>query len=453
MLARIMKILQVVHNFLPYSKAGTEIYTHNLSLALAQRGHRVSIFHRCCNLKKREYELTRKKKGGQEIFCLNNTFSLCDSFEMTYKNGIIAEAFARVLDDSKPDIVHIQHLLYLSAEIIKEIVKRGIPVVFTLHDYWLACPQGQFLKSNEKPCHGEDAIECVKCVAYQLGIRKNSFKLYYFLRRYIPEYLVQCAKRCYLVFSSFSIRKKGASLISGRASYMRKIFSGIDMFIAPSKFFKQAFAGFGIPEEKIIFLPHGFNLDNLKQPRKTFSKKLRFGFIGNLMPAKGAHILIQAFNEIRDNAAELKIYGKAISYKSIIGNYSARIKKMVVNKNTRFTGEFDNRDIENIFSEIDVLVVPSIWRENSPLIIQEAFIANTPVIASDIGGIPELITDTVDGLLFRAGDIEDLRGKMVMCIENPSLIQELKRNIRLPKDIKGHAKAIEGMYEDLLKKC
>jgi len=113
-------------------------------------------------------------------------------------------------------------------------------------------------------------------------------------------------------------------------------------------------------------------------------------------------------------------------------------------------GGFDNRYILDIFKEIDILVLPSIWPENSPLVIQEAFATKTPVIASNIGGIPELIDDRVNGLLFKAGDSDALYTIIELIKNNTSILDELRKNISLPKDIKTNALEIENLYKSLL---
>lgn len=109
-------------------------------------------------------------------------------------------------------------------------------------------------------------------------------------------------------------------------------------------------------------------------------------------------------------------------------------------------GEFNHQEVANIFKEIDVLVAPSIWQENSPLVIQEAFLSKTPVIASRIGGIPELIKDKENGLLFEPGNPDDLYDKMNILINDPHLIKRLKDGIIPPKSIQENALEIEELY-------
>ncbi|MDO8489417.1 MAG: glycosyltransferase, partial [Candidatus Omnitrophota bacterium] len=139
--------------------AGTEIYTYNLAKELSRRNE-VFVFYRINDLKKREYGLSYDKFDGLNIITINNTFKFCDSFEKFYRNDAIDQQFAKVLDDIRPDVVHIQHFIFLSTTIIREIKKRGIPIVFSLHDYWLICPQWHFLKKDLDICDDFDASEC-----------------------------------------------------------------------------------------------------------------------------------------------------------------------------------------------------------------------------------------------------------------------------------------------------
>jgi len=446
-----MKILQILHNFPPFNVAGTEVYTYNLSFNLAQR-YKVFVFHRISDLRTKEYMLTHNNLNGLEIFTINNTFRMYDSFTMTYKNDVIAKKFSYIIDQIKPDIVHIQHLLYLSASIIEEVKRRGIPIVFTLHDYWLMCPQGQLFKNNNFVCEAKNYAECVDCILYLLSIEKHALKAYHQLRKFLPETLFQIIKNIYLSCCrmEFLFRDKITGLLKARTAYMKNICTKVDLFICPSLFLRKKFIDFGIPENKIVYLTYGFHSDNLKKFEKSLSNKIRFGFVGNLLPAKGVHILIESFNKIKNDNAELRIYGGVSSYKGILANYLKYLKKITKNKNIRFMGSFENDKIANIFAEIDILVVPSIWYENSPLVIQEAFIARTPVIASRIGGIPELVNDGMNGLLFNPGDANDLKEKMQYIIQNKGAIEKFIEYMPGIKSIEENAKEIEEIYSKLI---
>ncbi len=443
-----MKILFVVHGFPPENIAGTEVYTCNLTKALG-RDHEVAVFHRTADLLKAEYELSRCESEGLRLFSINNTFRDYTSFESTYKDKAVAEKFGAVLNEFKPDVVHIQHLLYLSALIVEEAKRRAIPVVFTLNDYWLICPQGQLFRDNQHLCDGKaDAVACSDCVLYQLGIQKNVSGIYTLLKKIAPEWFFQVVKNLYLLYAkrSYLNDDKTKRFVQDRANFMKDLCRKVDLFIAPSNFLRERFIKFGIPAEKITLLPYGFDLKRVQKLPKTPSPVLRFGFIGNLMPAKGAHVLIKSFSALQTDKAELKIYGKAFAYKSALGNYVGMLKSMAPNQNIRFMGEFDNDRIGEILAEIDVLVVPSIWYENAPLVIQEALLTGTPVIASRIGGIPELIRDGETGFLFESGDERDLKKKLEDAAAYRGVPKKFGEIISEIQSIKENAEAIEKVY-------
>jgi len=446
-----MKILQVVHGFPPYNFGGGEIYAYNLSRELAKQ-HEVYVFYRINDFQQPEFMLKQYNRDGIRAFTINNTFRKCASFEDTYRNACIAERFAAALDEIKPDVVHIQHLLYLSAMIVDEAKKRGIPVVFTLHDYWLICPQGQLLKNDLRVCPGDNHVDCLNCIQYQLSLRKNIFNIYYLLEKNAYSFLVRLVKRIYLFYSRlvFLNNQEAAKLLRLRREYLFSILSKVDLFISPSHFLKNRFIEFGIPKNKIIYSAYGFNNDQSTMPKKNTPDRLSFGFIGNIIPAKGLHVLIDSFNRIGKRNVELKIYGRQNSYKGALGNYSRRISKEAKNKNIKFMGGFDNNRIKDILAEIDMLVVPSIWYENSPLVIQEAFLARTPVLASDIGGIPELIEHGVNGLLFAAADAAALKKELEYVLDNPGMIEKFRQQISQVKSIKDDAEQLQKIYQGLI---
>lgn len=443
----------MVHGFPPESIAGTEVYTYNLSKALS-RNHEVFVFYRTADILRKEYEISRCEAEGLNLFSINNNFRDYASFEATYKDEQIAKSFGQFLDEIKPDIVHVQHLLYLSARMIEEAKERSIPVIFTLNDYWLICPQGQLFRDNKLVCDGHgEALKCSDCVLYQLGIQKNISSIYTVVKKIAPEWLFQVVKNLYLVYAKYAYlnNEKTRNFIKERMDFMRGICCKVDLFIAPSKFLRKIFIAFGIPEEKIKWVPYGFDLRRAARLPKTPSPVLRFGFIGNLMPAKGAHVLIKSFCSLQTNEAELKIFGKAFSYKSALGNYVGNLKKMARGKKIEFMGEFDNARIGKILANIDVLVVPSLWYENAPLVIQEAVLAGTPVIASRIGGIPELVKDGEMNFLFEPGNARDLMEKLRYAIEHRDIFNKLGFFSPEVKSITENAGEMTDIYHCVLK--
>jgi glycosyltransferase involved in cell wall biosynthesis len=408
----------------------------------------VTVFHRVCDLRKREYHLEHRRYEGLDVFTINNTFRFCDSFEMFYKNEAIARKFGQVLDMVRPDIVHIQHLIFLSTTLVDEVKKRNIPIIYTLHDYWLICPQWHFLKKDLSLCEGRDTYECINCLDYQLNIRKAVKRFYILFRDLLPLFLINSLRKIYLWRAkSISQPQDFIEKIKARRGHIQEICQKVDMFISPSQFLRKRYIDFGVPQERIKYLRHGIDAEPFKDFKRKKSDKLRFGFIGTILPAKGLHILIEAFNKIRHRNPELRVYGKLSPYRGF-ESYPRFIKKLARGNNIRFMGQFHNRDVAGIFSGLDILVVPSIWYENSPLVIQEALMARTPVIASEIGGIPELIKDGYNGLLFQKGNVNQLYNRLRLITDNPSLIGLLGQNKSCVKTVKEQAIELEQIYLD-----
>ncbi len=440
-----MKILQVVHSFPPYTMAGTEVYSYNLSKELAKR-HKVHVFFRINDIKKEEYSLTYRKSEDLETYAVNHTFRSCHSFSNTYSDNNIDAKFGQLLDTIRPDIVHIQHLLFLSYGIVDEIKKRGIPVIYTLHDYWLICHRGQLIKDDLNICKGDSAQECKNCLKYLLSIRKNSMYLYGILKRKIPVFCLQLLKKLHLVLARAkpSVELEAWKGVSERAS------SRIDLFIAPSRFIKNKFVQRGFPEKKISYYPYGFDCRNFIYLPKSKSDVLRFGYMGTLLPMKGIGFLISAFKGIKNSNIKLSIYGKLFPF-SGFESYPRILKNMVKGDNRiELAGGYDNKDAGCILANIDVLIVPSLWLENAPLVVNEAFLSRTPVIASRIGGIPELVKDGVNGLLFNPKDADDLQAKMQYIIDNAQVLKEFAGNMPEVKSIEENAKELEEVYNNFL---
>lgn len=446
-----MKILQVVHSFLPYTVAGTEVYTYRLSKELMKR-HEVAIFFRINDRRKKEYALVESSADGMQLYAINHTFRHSSSFKDTYDDRGVDKVFGCLLDKIKPDIIHIQHLLFLSLGIIDEANNRGIPVVFTVNDYWLFCHKGQLLNNNLKVCDKIDLSGCIDCLKPQLCIRKNSLALYDILRKRAPKIILQFFKESYIRFMEQFVLKKQQlnDLMSARAERVTKRIPNIDRFIAPSFFIRSKFIELGIPENKIIFCQYGIDKTQLTPNDSLVSFPVKFGYIGTLLPMKGIDLLISAFRNVRGDNLVLSVYGRVVAYAGY-EDFDKKIKRSVsCDRRIRLMGEIKNNDIAYAMRQMDVLVVPSIWPENSPLVIQEAFAMHKPVLASRTGGIKELVRDGVDGLLFKPGDGKDLEEKIRCLAANPDLIKNFKFNIPYIKSIEDNAREMESIYKELI---
>ncbi|MFX0203450.1 MAG: glycosyltransferase family 4 protein [Candidatus Hodarchaeota archaeon] len=451
-----MKIAQVIHGFPPYSMGGSELYTYNLSRELAKQDE-VFVFYRIADSNRPEYDMHFTTSNGLNLYAINNTLKSYDSFEKTYKNDSISKIFAYFLEEIKPDIVHFQHLMCLSTTLIEEAKKRRIPVIFTLHDFWLFCHLGQLLKLDLSICHGPQDSECARCQPPRLVTNGTLNKALNIMRRSgviftnkaLQRVLLKAFHQHYGKICYFLQRKRNVQMRK-RNIHIKEMCSLVDLFISPSNFLRSKFEDFGIRKNKIIYYPNGFDLELFSSFSKKKSQKIRFGYIGMFIPSKGIHILLDAFNNIQARDVELRIHGAPQSYHQGFIDYPAYLRSLGKRDNILWFGEYDNNDIARILSEIDVLLVPSIWYENAPLTIHEAFMASVPVITSNIGGMAEFVHDGENGLLFQVGDSSDLTAKMQMIIDDPDLVNKLQRGIKSVTPIDEHVENIRKFYRGLL---
>ncbi len=353
-----MHILKIIHGYPPNYNAGSEVYSQSICNELAKR-HKVSVFTREENLYAPCFSIRKEKINENLMLYFVNNPQGKDG----YRHKQMDENFAELVGKLNPDIAHVGHLNHLSTGLIDELNKLKIPIVFTLHDFWLMCPRGQFLTRS-------------------IG-RKNNFQL---CNAQNDE---KCAKDCYQVY--FSGRKKNensdisrwSSWVNERMLETKAIIDKVDLFIAPSNYLKDRFVNdFHIPPSKIIYLDYGFPTEYLSPTKKSQEKKhYTFGYIGTHIPAKGVNILIEAFKQIKSPAV-LKIFGREN------GQSTNALKKLASTSHNciEFAGEYVNKNLSDIvFANIDAIVVPSIWGENSPLVIHEAQACRVPVITADFG--------------------------------------------------------------------
>jgi len=417
-----MRIIQVVHQFLPQHLAGTEVYTYNLAQELSQR-HQVWIYCRedgCFSEELHEEDTAYDGIPLRRVYFNLHGLqaNLLNQSLIRFRNPVIERSFARFLEEIQPDVVHFQHLFKLSAALIRVARRRGIPVVLTLHDYWFLCHNAQLLRPSGAVCSGP--AKGLKCVG--------------------------CAELNIPVWTRWGLSPLLTPLFVYRTAALRACLQEADFVIAPSAFLRDQFVRQGFPAGRIVVMDNGTNTQLLLGWRKVPSDTLRFGYMGTIQWHKGVHVLVQAFNQINDPQVELRIHGEP----SVAPAYFAEIQRLVRNPRVRFLGRFENQEVGRVLAEIDVLVVPSIWPENSPVTIHEANLAGVPVIASRLGGIPGLIQDGVTGLLFQPGDAGDLAAKMRRFIEDRGLVERFRRQMPPVKSIAENAQELEAIYERLV---
>jgi len=402
-----LKVLKVIHGYPPYYMAGSEVYTANFCNEISKKVD-LSIFTRIEDEFTKPYYCSESKENGIRIIRVNKP-SRDYTFRSKYQDIRMAKIFEDYLDEIDPDIVHIGHLSHLTIKIVDIIHDKNIPIIFTLHDFWMMCIRGQLIRDDYSLCEGPSIKKCKEC------------NMKYFTSEIEAE-------------EEIKIWLKALSKVNQK----------IDLFIAPSHFLRDKYIEYGIPVEKIIHMDYGFDIETVKSGLRIISDKIRFGYLGRVIPVKGIALLIDSFNELDHSMAELNIYGK-------LPNSANYLKNRCSNSAIHFKGCYNYNEISNVLSEIDVLVVPSIWYENSPLVIHEAFLAKIPVITSNLGGMSELVSHEKNGLLFEPGNIDELIEKMNIFIENPELIKTYSQETYV-RSIQEDVEEIEELYHEILRR-
>jgi glycosyltransferase involved in cell wall biosynthesis len=461
-----MKILMPVHFFLPEHSAGTEVYTYNLARSLKERGHDVQIFCSEKELSHRSYSVFRREVGGLTCHVMVNNLEH-DEFSETFANPRAEGAFQRVLTAFKPDVVHVQHLMLLSLGLPRLARGAGARVVMTLNDFWLFCARfGQLLLPSGQLCDGPNIPDCEGCLqdfTFSQGKPEKAVIRMLQVTRELSG--VDLAPVVYWAQDRskwLRRRKQRTSSRSAKAGHqenlrqellhrIRKVnllIEQVDAFLSPSNTVAERAIEWGIPRAKLRVSRYGIDTRPFEQaiPEERPDGKITFGYVGTLAPHKGVHVLLDALRRLPTDACRLLIFGSDAYY----GEYGRILRELAEGLDVKFCGTMDRSRIGQAFAAIDCLVMPSLWLENSPVVIQEAFAAGVPVIASGQGGMAELIDDGRSGRLFPAGNALALARHMAAVIASPTTLRTWCVSMDPPRTIEDDAAAMEQLYQSLI---
>ncbi|MDD2680872.1 MAG: glycosyltransferase family 4 protein [Patescibacteria group bacterium] len=401
-----MKILQV--NKFHYPRGGADIYYLDLSENLRKLGHEVANFSM-------QHPLNLPSKWSK-YFVSRVSFNeniwkyiwkipgrLLYSLEAKRK-------FAAIIADFKPDIIHCHNIYHqLSPSILSAAKKAKIPVIIHLHDYALICPNHSLFTNNQI---------CERCLSGNYWHCVNN----------------KCVKNSRL-----------ASLLAAIELYLHnKIFNiyqkNTDIFISPSEFLKNLFISNKWPQNKFRVVANSFR-QNLTSS-KSGIKEDYFLYFGRLSQEKGVDLAIKAL-DLAPNL-KLKIVGR--------GPAEDALKIMAKdNKNIEFIGWQDGAVLGDLISKAKAVLIPSRWLENFPLNALESISLGTPVIASNIGGLPEIINNT-NGALVKVDDSKELT-EVMMSIVTGSL-SWTRENVKLSAEKytpENNLQKVLKIYEDILR--
>ncbi len=319
-----------------------------------------------------------------------------DGWLHTAQSPRFGEELRALVAELRPDVVHFHHYAGLGVEAMLQ-VKQAAPaarIVLTLHEYLAICHHfGQMVKRpNMELCSRETPHDCARCFPER---SENDF----FLRKL----------------------------------YLQRFLGLVDHFIAPSQFLADRYVAWGLPAEKFSVIENGQPVQGAPKAPMPPPRPLVVGFFGQLSTLKGVGLLLDAAEELRrrpprGGRLRIEIWGDASNQPPALREEVERRlqeSRAVVG----FNGPYDHAEVLTLMQRCHAVLVPSIWWENSPMVIQEAFNAGRPVICSDIGGMAEKVRDGVDGFHFRARSAASLAELLRGLAEEPVRVTEAQIEI------------------------
>jgi len=402
-----MRICLQSTRFPPFNIGGEEIHVKRLYDSLSER-HIVYNINNTLNKK-------FKDKNVINLSCRNDNIlsKISLTLGLLFPHINIFLKLKKIVKKINPDILHINnpHSTFSSESFF--VPMKGAKI-YEIHDYSLFCLKGPNVHKNRACNKFNDCWKCVhqaRLELLELAEKKES--------NLLRKILILIWK-----LTNFSLRNKSIYFI--RRTIVRKAFARVDRFICPSNNVLETCKKFGIDEEKLVYLPYGIDLSKFKIA-KTPRKRV-VGFVGQLERVKGCHVLVNAFKRVVEEVPSTHLY--------IVGDgreeNSLRhlAKDLSLGNNVFFLGRKTPEELKYFYHTIQFLVVPSIWLETPALVAYEAMASGRPVIASNIGDLPELIKNGENGFLFKPNDSQDLANKIIYLLKDPLKIKRLAKNAR-----------------------
>lgn len=387
-----MKLLYVVHQFFPECHSGTEQYCLALAREARRQGDEVTILTLDGVAEHRGEQTIRVEDRPYDDFSVIRMRLWAglqpDANLRDYENPKAAARFGEILRDLSPDALHYFHLRNLGSDFLTTGKSLGFCSVVHLMDFWYLCPRFTLLTSSGELCDGppDEGRGCIPCHA--------------------P-----------------GVDDPGPLLRRKRVQLER--LAQADAIFAPSRFLVEVLANNGFTHANLQVLPYGLEPGRVsRSPVQRPRSPLRIGFAGVFSPWKGAHVLIDAVTMV-EGPLELRLYGRF--EEPMFQDYIDGLRKQASqDPRITFCGAYDSTQLDQVMAELDLLVVPSLWYENTPLVILEAFTAGLPVLASALGGITEIVREGIDGYTCPAGDSSALARRLRRILDRPEELASLR---------------------------
>ena len=432
-------VIIAVHGYPPTFGGGAERRAERTARGLLKRGYRVAVL--CVESASTHRPGLPWQESIQDGVLVRRLFFDAragrDPFRTAYANPLVETAIQDLIQSWRPSLVHLFSGYLLTASILHTARAAGLPTVVTLTDYWWLCHQITLIRTDGVRCDGPSLAACTRCHA-------ETFRRYRLPARMWPG-----GTR---VFWSLAERSPTLGRLVGqeqqaqRRATLLAALEDADALIAPSRYLANVYLREGVAPAKLHVWRQGVDTRG-SLPRRP-SDALRFGYLGQVKPHKGIDVLLEAWARLGGTRPRrLVLYG---SEGGDVG-YGQRIRAKIAGlEGVTWPGEFGHGGPWEVLADLDVLVVPSRWPENSPNSILEARAALIPVVGSDLGGVAELVQHEENGLLFQVDDHVDLARQLQRLLDEPALVERLREQAPMVQSVDDEVDRVAGLYHELL---
>ena len=438
-----MKIAFCLHHFLPDYIAGTEIYVFNLAVHLQREGAETVVI--IPNLGQDDTDEYYYKGIRVIKYAENSIEDRAMIMGKTKPAGL--ELFTSIIKKEKPGIVHFHELAPgkgLNIFHVEAVYALKIPIVLSFHLSVYTCMKGSLVYMDTEKCDGEIRIRrCTDCVYHSKNMKGVKAQLL------LSVSMAFFHKGINAVGLNNSIGTAlGFPFVIGKIKTdLQRLSVFAEKIVVLAEWYKNILEKNQVPPEKIVCIKQGLTNENAYIPTvETTGPPLKVVFLGRISALKGLHLLIDAVNQLPAEKIILTIYGQEAG-----DNYAAECKRKTMGKgNILWKGTIDSDRVVPALSTQHLLCLPSTFSEMSPLVIQEAFAAGIPVLASDVYGNAEQIQDGVNGWLFDFNNSTSLAEKLRLLFNDLSLIEKAKHQLPVPGHFKDIASKHFKIYQEIV---
>lgn len=410
-----MRVLALSNTFPPGYTGGAEIANYHTCRGLIRRGIECSILvlNNRMNAPVDEWYEFDTIPVHRIFFHTEKRHPVRDVFDRRIYRAVLAE-----LRRLKPDIVHIHNVSGATLAPYVACRVAGVPVVNTLHDLWLLCPNNMLYRRDGSFCN--------------------------------PAQTARGCRDCYRVYDFWG-------LIPHRRAVFAALTSNVRVFISPSQAVIDRHVEAGYAPQRFRLVRLGFEMQRVGEPshvglKRVLDESLRYrvvAFVGGGVLVKGARVLLEAIPLMLRHVERLRIVVAGHTGGQILALFKRYAPAVQV------LGWVPFDEIRTLFAAADLTLVPSVWHENSPVVIFESFQVGTPVVGSAFGGIPELIHDGETGYLFPLGDAAALAERVILHFARPAherrrMRQHCLAEIRTRLTLERHIESTLQIYREIL---